>query len=175
MAELTTLNGYEIVDQTARDTKQNKVLYGSSDPSNTIGSNGDVYIATNGVDVINDLQNQINDNKNLIEQRATKLDKKIVRFYTESSTTMTFNLTDTRLQAFLVIVYCIGSSGIDSDDIAMFIIATNWNGDNCKIKHLITPLNFTITASLSGNNLIITFGDSKYNNGIIIPFMNVIN
>ena len=174
MAQMKKLNGYEIVDETARNTKQNKVLYGSSDPSNTLGSNGDVYISTTSADVINDLQKQINDNKNLIEQRATKLDKKIVRFYTERSTTMTFNLTDTKLQAFLVIVYCIGSSGINSDNIAMFIIATNWNGDNCKIKHLITPLNFTITASLSGNNLIIDFGN-KYNNGIIIPFNNNIN
>ena len=71
MAQMKTLNGYEIVDETARNTKQNKVLYGSSDPSNTLGSNGDLYITTNGVDVINDLQNQINTNKNNI---AAKVD-----------------------------------------------------------------------------------------------------
>ena len=47
MAELKTLNGYEIVDQTARNTKQNKVLYGSSDPSNSTGSDGDLYLALN--------------------------------------------------------------------------------------------------------------------------------
>lgn len=59
MAQMKTLNGYEIVDQTARDTKQNKVLYGSSDPSNTVGNDGDIYVSTTGVDVINDLQSQI--------------------------------------------------------------------------------------------------------------------
>lgn len=62
MAELKTLNGYEIVDETARNTKQNKVLYGAPNPFNTLGFNGDLYIATNGVGVINDLQSQINDN-----------------------------------------------------------------------------------------------------------------
>ena len=77
MAELKTLNGYEIVDQNARDSKQNKVLYGESDPSNTTGTNGDLYISTNGVDIINDLQNQINENKNNI---AKKLTAKIFNF-----------------------------------------------------------------------------------------------
>ena len=173
MAQMKKLNGYEIVDETARNTKQNKVLYGESDPSNTLGSNGDIYIATNGVDVINDLQNQITNNKNLIEQRAIKLDKKIVRFYTDNSTTMAFNLTDIGLQAFLVIGYGVGSSGINGNSIAMFIVATTWTGNDCIVKHLITPVNSTNTASLSGNNLIITF--AKYTNGIIIPFMNVIN
>ena len=161
---------------TARDNlgAQSKVLYGNSAPSDSIGTNGDVYIATNGVDVINDLQNQINDNKNLIEQRAIKLDKKIVRFYTDNSTTVTFNLTDIELQAFLVIGYGVGSTGINGNIIMMSIVATTWRGDKCIVKHLITPANTTITASLSGNNLIITF-DGKYINGIIIPFNNIIN
>ena len=56
----------------------------------------------------------------------------------------------------------------------MSIVATTWRGDKCIVKHLITPANTTITASLSGNNLIITF-DGKYINGIIIPFNNIIN
>ena len=160
----------------ARDNlgAQSKVLYGDSEPSDTIGTNGDLYVATNGVDVINDLQNQINDNKNLIEQRAIKLDKKIVRFYTDNSTTVTFNLTDIELQAFLVIGYGVGSTGINGNIIMMSIVATTWRGDKCIVKHLITPANTTITASLSGNNLIITF-DGKYINGIIIPFNNIIN
>ena len=45
MAELKTLNGYEIVDEIARNTKQNKILYGESDPSNTLGANCDIYVA----------------------------------------------------------------------------------------------------------------------------------
>ena len=60
MAQMKKLNGYEIVDQGARDTKQNKVLYGESDPSNSTGEDGDVYISTTSADVINDLQSQIN-------------------------------------------------------------------------------------------------------------------
>lgn len=47
--EMKSLNGYEIVDKTARDridSKQNKVLYGSGNPSSSAGINGDLYITS---------------------------------------------------------------------------------------------------------------------------------
>ena len=55
MSQMKTLNGYEIVDQAARNTKQNKVLYGESDPSNTLGENGDLYFALNSDRIKNDI------------------------------------------------------------------------------------------------------------------------
>lgn len=87
MAELKNLNGYEIVDQAARDTKQNKVLYGSSDPSNTVGNDGDVYISTTEADVINDLQQQITDTKNYINRFVP------VMGYHDSGNTLTVTAT----------------------------------------------------------------------------------
>lgn len=59
MAQMKTLNGYEVVDDTARTTKQNKVLSGTSDPASSTGSNGDVYIATSSSAIKSEIVNLI--------------------------------------------------------------------------------------------------------------------
>ena len=56
---MKTLNGYEIVDNTARTTKQNTILTGSDNPSSSTGSNGDVYIATNSSTIKSEIVNLI--------------------------------------------------------------------------------------------------------------------
>ena len=84
---------------TARDNlgAQSKVLYGDSEPSDTIGTNGDLYISTNGIDIINDLQSQINDNANNIAVQKARIDT--FTTLASGSTTGDAELIDIRVKA----------------------------------------------------------------------------
>ena len=146
MAELKKLNGYEIVDQTARDTKQNNVLYGSSDPSNTTGTNGDLYISTNGVDVINDLQSQINTNKNTITKKLTANFFSFPQQNKPSTLQFSGNATTRAIRAIILLS---GQSGVIPPIPVSFKGETEWTNISNR-DTIVSDNSYNITSGSNG-------------------------